>query len=101
MGTRRRKTDDGVIGLGVLALLIIAFIAGQMQHPSGWSQVGLDAAAPDVGDYMLIGDPGDLPSPAGGGMREFRIVPSAFEQLPDFDWSSDETLLERYGDQAF
>lgn len=101
MGTRRRNTDDGVIGLGVLVLLIIAFVAGQFQHPSGWSQVGLETAAPDVGDYMLIAEPGNAPSAVGGGMREFRILPSALEQLPDLNWSTDETLLRQGGDRGF
>ncbi|MDX1481697.1 MAG: hypothetical protein R3315_08485 [Woeseiaceae bacterium] len=101
MGTRSSNTDDGLIGLGVLVLLVIAFIAGQFQHPSGWSQVGFDSAAPDVGDYMLIGDPGFVSSGSGGAIRELRVLPSALEQLPDLNWSPREALLREHREQGF
>ena len=101
MGTRSSNTDEGLTGLAVLVLLIIAFVAGQFQHPSGWSQVGFESVAPDVGDYVLIADPGYPSSGSGGTLRELRVTPSALEQLPDLNWSPRETLLRRHREQGF
>ena len=86
------KHDDGMIGLGVLALLTIALITGQF-HDSGESMDALpqSAAAPLI-DEVVRSPARDIE----GAIREFRIVPALINSAVDLGWSSDEELIDDY-----
>lgn len=95
MNTSSEFGRDGSIGLGVLLLMTIAFIAGEAQ--SDWRAESVDIApahlrleAPvliDRGNRPIIGD-------ISGAMRELGVVPVELDHR--LDWSSDEELIEEY-----
>ena len=91
------KHDDGMIGLGVLALLTIALIAGQF-HDSTESVHTLSPVTPaPFFDEIVQSPTNDIE----GAIRELRIVPALINGAYDFDWSSDEELINGHREGGF
>ena len=83
--------NDGMIGLGLLALMVVALVAGEL-HADLDSQV----ARPEQPPRVLIQLPYDPRSEdVEGAIRELSVFPMAIEQL-DLGWASDETIIEEY-----
>ena len=85
--------NDGMIGLGLLALMVVALVAGEVHaNLDATSQV----ARPEQPPRVLIQLPYDPRSEEiEGAIRELRVFPLAIEQL-DLGWASDEMLIEEY-----
>ena len=85
--------DDGLIGLGLLAMMTIALIAGQF-HDSleSAARFTTNADAPLFSEQQTTGARNGLE----GAVRELRIVPYLINSAADFGWSSDEELLDGY-----
>ena len=92
MNTELGKHDDGLIGLGVLAMLAIALIAGQF-HASTGSPGGFSPTAAAPLFKEIVRTPS---TDIDGAIRELRIVPSLINSAIDLDWSSDEELIDGY-----
>ena len=97
MNRTTHDVTDGNVGLGVLLLMIIAFVAGEAQ--SDW-QTG-EASSLDnpaaLESHLLI----DLSQPKekngiGGAIRELSVVPLSIESRLDFGWTPDEAVIEEY-----
>ena len=95
MTTSNEFGRDGSIGLGVLVMMTVAFIAGEAQ--SDWRAESVDVAPAHlrVAPPVLI-DMGSRPSISNisGAMRELGVVPLEIDRR--LDWSSDEELIEEY-----
>lgn len=97
MNSELGKHDDGMIGLGVLALLTIALIAGQF-HDSIEASTGLSSTvrSPLFGEALR-----DSATDFDGAIRELRVVPSLLEDSVDFGWASDQELINGYREAGF
>ena len=85
--------NDGSIGLGVLGLMVVALIAGEVHG-------NFDGAAPIAAEddvpRVLIQLPYDVQSEEiEGAIRELSVFPMAIEQL-HLGWTSDEKIIEEY-----
>ena len=116
MDTQNGFGKDGKIGLGVLVLMVAAFVAGESQ--SDWRAGTIDVAERPIGlDTQLLIDLG----PAGatvtmeddmiestilernlldgtieGAIRELSVVPIDLDERLDLNWSSDDDLIEEH-----
>lgn len=90
------KHDDGMIGLGVLALLTMALIAGQF-HDSSESVEGLSPATTPFFNEIVQSPSTNIE----GAIRELRIVPSLINSAVELGWSSDEELIDGYRKAGF
>ena len=97
MNTELGKHDDGMIGLGVLAMLTVALIAGQF-HSSVESSASL---APTTHSPVFSEAMQDPSTRLDGAIRELRIVPSLINSAVDLGWSSDEELIDGYRKTGF
>ena len=88
--------NDGLIGLGVLALMVIALVAGEVHATFDGAGPNAAPAATEETPRVLIQLPYDPRSEEiEGAIRELRVFPMAIEQL-DLGWASDETVIEEY-----
>ena len=94
MNTRTGSQDDGIIGIGVLVLMTVALIAGQLHGGSDAEEQRSDL--PLVGSHLLIDDSADANDRIGGSLRELRVLPSAISEYTQLDWSSDEDLIRKH-----
>ena len=90
MNTKKTYNDDGMIGLAVLVMMAVAFIAAESH--SAKSPAGT-ASATSPGPRILIEQ---AAGEAGGAIRELRIVPLSIEEGLNLGWASDEEVLEEY-----
>lgn len=97
MNSELGKHDDGMIGLGVLALLTIALVAGQF-HDSIEASTGLSSTVQSPLFGEALSDP---VTDFDGAIRELRIVPSLLENAVDLGWTSDEELIDGYRGAGF
>ena len=94
MSTRVGNQDDGIIGLGVLVLMTVALIAGQLHGASDEKERLNEVSL--VGSHMLIDDSGDTDDRIGGSLRELRILPSAISEYTQLDWSTEDELIRKH-----
>lgn len=94
MNTRTGSQDDGIIGLGILILMTVALIAGQL-HGAGDDKESR-SEVPLVGSHLLIDDSGNTVRRIGGSLRELRVLPSAISEYTHLDWSTDDELISKY-----
>jgi len=100
MSTRTANPRDGLTGLYLLVLLTVALVAGQARGLAGDEDAR--AAAPPAGKRLLTEPLSTVPATdVRGAIRELRVLPSILAEAPEFDWSSDDDLLERYPDRDF
>ena len=95
MATSNEFGRDGSIGLGVLIMMTVAFIAGEAQ--SDWRAESLDVAPVHLRlEAPVLIDKGDRPSigDISGALRELGVVPVEIDDR--LDWSPDEELIEEY-----
>ena len=103
MDTNTEFGKDGKIGLGVLALMAVAFIAGEAE--SDWRSQVVDfverpAAPLDTQLLIDMGQPvsGDEVS---GAIRELSVVPLNVDGHIDLGWSPDDVVIEEYRRSGF
>ena len=94
MSTRVGNQDDGIIGLGILVLMTVALIAGQLHGASDEKERLKEV--PLVGSHLLIDDSGDSDGRIGGTLRELRVLPSAISEYTQLDWSTDDELIRKH-----
>jgi hypothetical protein len=94
MNTRTGHHDDGFIGLGILILMTVALVAGQLHGTSDRQERLSDV--PLVGPHLLIDDEGEAQRRIGGAIRELRVLPSAISDYAQLDWSADEELIRDF-----
>ena len=95
----KRETvgTDGSIGLGVLGLMVIALVAGEIH--SNLQTLGVLAAgharAPDV--LIELGPQIRWPADAKveGAIREVSVPPLSIDRL-DLGWLPDDVVIEEY-----
>ena len=102
MNTRTGVHDDGPIGLGLLILMTVALIAGQLHSPSGQDTADGTSRISVPGQRLLF-EPVATPAIVTdeGAIRELRVLPSVLADYPEFGWSSDEALIKEYSNAGF
>lgn len=100
MNTRTGQHDDGMIGLGLLALLAVALIASQAQLGATTSET--NAAHPQALSSHLLLEQEILPAAerVTGTVRQLRVLPSALNSVREFGWTRDEVLIRNAIDKG-
>ena len=96
MHTKADVGTEGTIGLGVLLLMTVAFVASET-HSGPPTAESPELARPSMISPLLIDQA--RPSRDGaveGTIRELRVIPTSIESRFDFGWAPDETLIERH-----
>ncbi len=100
MNTRTGHQDDGMIGLGLLALLAVALIASQAQISARTSEtIGTHPQA--LSSHLLMEQ--DVPPIAervSGRVRQLRVLPSALASVREFGWTRDDVLIKNAIDKG-
>ena len=96
MHTKADVGTDGTIGLGVLLLMTVAFVASET-HSGPQTAESPELGRPSMISPLLI----DQARPARNGtmegtIRELRVLPTSIESRLDFDWAPDDALIERH-----
>lgn len=106
MDTSNQFGRDGNVGLGVLALMTIAFISAEAQ--SDWRSQDVEfAQRNDTMETRLLIDMGrpvfddDIENDISGAIRELSVVPVDIESRLNLDWSPDEVVIEEYRRAGF
>ncbi len=100
MNTRTGHQDDGMIGLGLLALLAVALIASQAQISA--TTADTNAAHPQTLGSHLLMDQDVLPAAerVTGTVRQLRVLPSALNSVREFGWTRDDVLIRNAVDKG-
>ena len=100
MSTRSGHQDDGMIGLGLLALLAVALIASQAQI--GATASDTNATHPQALGSHLLMEQDVLPAAerVSGTVRQLRVLPSALNSVREFGWTRDEVLIRNAIDKG-
>lgn len=93
MNTRTGQHDDGMIGLGLLALLAVALIASQA-HISATSSEVTSTQTQTLGSRVLF-EQNVQPTAdrVSGTVRQLRVLPSALSSVRELGWTRDEVLI--------
>ena len=93
MNTRTGQHDDGMIGLGLLALLAVALIASQAQISAASSEVTSTQTQTLGGRVLLEQDHRPATDRVSGTVRQLRVLPSALSSVRELGWTRDEVLI--------
>lgn len=100
MNTKSNVGADGTIGLGILLLMTVAFVASETR---GGPQIANspELTRPWTNSPLLI-DQVRPPRDAaiGGAIRELRVIPAYIDSRLDLEWASDEAVIDRYRSPA-
>ena len=96
MHTKADVGTDGMIGLGVLLLMTVAFVASET-HSGPQSAESPELARPSTISPLLIEQVRPVRDGAvEGTIRELRVIPTTIESHLDFGWTTDDALIERH-----
>ena len=99
MNTRADTRDEGLIGLGVLVLMIVAFVSGQAQSHTSLTTEGASTPAPAVQGSFVPAD--HTQAIDNGAIRELAVAPFILQDAPELGWSSDAELIEKHRSSRF
>lgn len=102
MNSRTDQGDDGMIGLGVLFLMTIAFAVGEAQSDMRISEMTeLTQPSPLNSQILIEVAPLERDTGISGAIRELSVTPIMIESRLDLGWSPDATLIEEYRQSGF
>lgn len=93
MNTRTGQHDDGMIGLGLLALLAVALIASQAQISGASSEITSTQTQTLGSRVLLEQDVQPATDRVSGTVRQLRVLPSALSSVRELGWTRDEVLI--------
>jgi len=102
MNASKEFGRDGNVGLGVLALMTIAFIGGEAQ--SDWpTQVAesSDRRAPLETHLLIDMDRSPAAEEIGGAIRELSVVPFDVDHRLELGWAPEDIAIEEYRRSGF
>lgn len=97
MTTPINDRKDGIIGLSVLALMTVAFVASEARSGLPWiERLETDSRATLPPPVLIDLGPPTSESGIGGAIRELRVLPITIDSRLDLHWSPDDTVIEEY-----
>ena len=100
MNTRTGHQDDGMIGLGLLALLAVALIASQAQIGATASEVTSTPTQTLGSHFLMEQDVRPVTDRVTGRVRQLRVLPSALISVRELGWTRDDVLIRNAIDQG-
>lgn len=102
MNTTIEEQNDGMTGLGILALMTVAFVASESMSRLGPIDA-IDDATPAVLEAPVLIDlgPRNTKEAIGGAIRELRVIPLTIDSRIDLHWTPDDAVIEEYRDSGF
>lgn len=100
MNAAGNRTIGGHTGLGLLVLMAVALVAGELHTDAGLIAIGATPSSavvqPPIQASPLFNDSEAPPESIRGAIRELRVIPANIDQRIDLNWAPDERLLKEY-----